>query len=82
MKESDKNRAVLAEVVARSWRDQKYRGQLRQNPKLVLQQAGASVPSQMEVVLLENTPTIINAILPPMGTWANARRRSRRPCRC
>ena len=67
MKESDKNRAVLAEVVARSWRDQNYRGQLRQNPKLVLQQAGATIPSQLEVVLLENTPTVINAILPPMG---------------
>ncbi|HTQ75382.1 MAG TPA: nitrile hydratase subunit alpha [Burkholderiales bacterium] len=70
MKESDKNRAVLAEVVARSWKEPAYRSKLRQNPKLVLQQAGATIPSDLEVVLLENTPTIIHAILPPMGEMA------------
>jgi hypothetical protein len=67
MKESDKNRAILAEVVARSWREPQYRSKLRQNPKLVLQQAGAVIPPAMDVVLLENSPTVINAILPPMG---------------
>jgi hypothetical protein len=67
MKESDKNRAILAEVVARSWREPQYRSKLRQNPKAVLTAAGATIPSGMDVVLLENTPTVINAILPPMG---------------
>jgi len=67
MKDSDKNRAILAEVIARSWRDREYHGKLRQNPRLVLEQAGAVIPAGMEVVLLENTPTVINAVLPPMG---------------
>jgi hypothetical protein len=67
MKESDKNRAILAEVVARGWREPAYLSQLRQNPKAVLQQAGATIPANMDVVLLENTPTVINAILPPIG---------------
>jgi len=67
MKESDKNRAILAEVVARSWREPQYRSKLRQNPKAVLTAAGATIPAGMDVVLLENSPTVINAILPPMG---------------
>jgi hypothetical protein len=67
MKESDKNRAILAEVVARGWREPAYLSQLRQNPKSVLEKAGATIPATMDVVLLENTPTVINAILPPMG---------------
>jgi hypothetical protein len=70
MKESDKNRAILAEVVARGWREPAYLSQLRQNPKSVLEKAGATIPANMDVVLLENTPTVINAILPPMGDMA------------
>jgi hypothetical protein len=70
MKESDKNRAIVAEVIARGWREPAYMSQLRQNPKSVLQQAGASIPANTEVVLLENSPTVINAILPAMGDMA------------
>jgi hypothetical protein len=70
MKESDKNRAILAEAVARAWREPAYLSQLRQNPKATLQKAGASIPAGMDVVLLENTPTVINAILPPKGDMA------------
>jgi hypothetical protein len=70
MKESDKNRAILAEVVARSWREPQYRSKLRQNPKAVLAAAGATIPSGMDVVLLENSQTVINAILPPIGDMA------------
>jgi hypothetical protein len=33
MKDSDRNRAVLAEVVARSWRDPAFRTSLKANPK-------------------------------------------------
>lgn len=70
MKESDKNRAIIAEAVARGWREPAYLSQLRQNPKVTLQKAGLTIPPSMEVVLLENTPTVINAILPPKGDMA------------
>jgi hypothetical protein len=70
MKESDKNRAIIAEAVARGWREPAYLSQLRQNPKATLQKAGLTVPASMEVVLLENTATVINAILPPKGDMA------------
>jgi hypothetical protein len=70
MKNSDKNRAILAEVIARSWRERDYRAKFRQNPRAVLEQAGATIPAGMDVVLLENTPTVINAILPPIGDMA------------
>jgi hypothetical protein len=65
MKENVKNRAIIAEVIARAWREPAYMSQLRQNPKRVLEQAGASIPPTMDVVMLENTPTLINVILPP-----------------
>jgi len=70
MKESDKNRAIIAEAVARGWREPKYLSELRQNPKETLKKAGLTVPASMEVVLLENSPTVINAILPPKGDMA------------
>jgi hypothetical protein len=67
MKENERNRAIVAEVVARAWREPPFLSQLRHNPKAVLQQAGANIPAAMDVVLLENTPTLINVILPPMA---------------
>ena len=65
MKDSDRNRAVIAEVIARVWREPAYRDQLKKNPKQTLTQAGMTIAASLEVVLLENTPTIIHAVLPP-----------------
>jgi hypothetical protein len=65
MTEGDRNRAIIAEVVARGWRDQAYLDRLKKNPKAALLEAGMVIPASMEVVLLENTGTVINAILPP-----------------
>lgn len=67
MKDSERNRAIIAEVVARAWREPEYMSQFRQNPKQVLENAGASIAEGLEVVLLENTATVIHAVLPPMG---------------
>lgn len=67
MKESEKNRAILSEVVARAWREPPYLAKLRMNPKQVFEDAGVVIPKNMEIVLLENTQTLINAILPPKG---------------
>jgi len=65
MKDSDRNRAVIAEVIARVWREPAFREQLKKNPKQTLTQAGMTIAASLEVVLLENTPTIIHAVLPP-----------------
>lgn len=65
MKDNDRNRAIIAEVIARVWREPAYRDQLKKNAKQVLQQAGMTIPANMEVVVLENTPTVVNAVLPP-----------------
>lgn len=65
MKSSDKNRAVLAEAVARSWKDTAFRASLKADPKGVLKAGGMDIPAETEVVVLENTPTILYAVLPP-----------------
>jgi hypothetical protein len=65
MKDNDRNRAIIAEVIARVWREPAYRDQLKKNPKQTLQQAGMSIAADMEVVILENTPTVLHAVLPP-----------------
>lgn len=65
MKDSDRNRAVIAEVIARVWREPAFREQVKKNPKQTLTQAGMTIPASMEVVLLENSPTVIHAVLPP-----------------
>jgi len=70
MKDTDRNRAVLAEVVARSWRDPAFRTSLKANPKQAVTAAGMQIPPNVEVVLLENTATIVHAVLPPRADMA------------
>jgi hypothetical protein len=64
MNDNQRNRAIVAEVVARAWREPEYLSKLRQNPKLILENAGIAIPQSMDVAVLENTPTLINVILP------------------
>lgn len=70
MKDTDRNRAVLAEVIARSAREPAFRESLKRNPKQALIQAGAQIAGNVEVVLLENTPTVVHAVMPPRSDMA------------
>jgi hypothetical protein len=64
MTEVDRKRAIVAEIVAHAWKDQTYLTRLKKDPKTTLMQAGVSISPGTEVTYLENTPTVINAILP------------------
>ncbi|MEE3327970.1 MAG: nitrile hydratase subunit alpha [Myxococcota bacterium] len=64
MKASDKNRAILAESVARSWREEDFRQKLTSDPKGVLKEAGMDIPDDHEVEVFANTDNLIHAVLP------------------
>jgi hypothetical protein len=64
MTEADRKRAIVAEIVAHAWKDQTYLTRLKKDPKTTLMQAGVSISPGTEVTYLENTPTVINTILP------------------
>ncbi len=67
MKMSEKNRAVLAEAIARSWKDDSFRRMLKAAPKKTLIAGGMEIPAEMDVIVLENTPSIIHAVLPSLA---------------
>ncbi|MCH2184756.1 NHLP leader peptide family RiPP precursor, partial [Myxococcota bacterium] len=67
MKNSDKNRAILAEAIARSWREPDFRQQLTSNPKQTLKEAGMDISDDHEVDVVENTDHLVNAVLPEMS---------------
>jgi hypothetical protein len=64
---SDKNRAILAEVIARTLREPQLRAELIRAPKPTLAEAGMEFSPAEKVVILENTPTLIHAILPSVA---------------
>lgn len=64
MKSTEKNRAVLAEAIARAWKDDNFRRMLKAAPKKTLIAGGMEIPADMDVIVLENTPSIIHAVLP------------------
>lgn len=64
MKTNDKNRAVIAESIARAWKDSDFKSKLLSDPKGTLADAGASIDSDHQVSVVENTPSLTHAVLP------------------
>ena len=65
MKTSNKNRAVLAEVIAKAMRDPQFRAELKRAPKQTLVAAGAEIAPNVNVEILENTDKVVFGVLPP-----------------
>jgi hypothetical protein len=55
--EGDRGRTVLAMVVARAWRDEEYKRRFLSDPKGVLAEEGVEIPDDVELRVLEDTPT-------------------------
>jgi hypothetical protein len=67
MKMTEKNRAVLAEAIARAWKDGSFRKLLKSAPKKTLLAGGMDIPADMDIIVLENTPSVTYAILPTLA---------------
>jgi hypothetical protein len=57
-------RKALGQVIARAWTDPTFKQRLLTEPKAVAQEYGISVPSEFEVRVVENTPTLVHIVLP------------------
>ena len=64
MKKNNKNRAIIAESIARSWKDETFKNQFVNDPKATLEAAGAEIDPGHEVCVVENTSSVVNAVLP------------------
>jgi len=67
MKESDKNRTIVAEIISRAGREADLRAKLKNAPRATLLEAGADLDTDEDVVVLENTPSLVNAVLPSIA---------------
>jgi hypothetical protein len=65
--QTDKNRAIVAEIVSRASHDAQARAALKTAPRATLLEAGIDLDPDEDVVILENTTTLINAILPQVA---------------
>ena len=62
--DSDKNRVILAECIARAWEDDSYRRSLVESPGPTLAQAGFEVPAGVTLTVRENTSEVTYVVLP------------------
>lgn len=54
----------ISQLYARSWSDEKFKQALLINPAAVLKAEGLPMPEGIEVIVLENTDTVFNLVLP------------------
>jgi len=71
----ERNKLIWGEIVARAWRDAAFKQQLLSNPKAVLTEAGMSVPEDVELQVVQDTPTLRHLVLPAV------QRQLRRQCK-
>lgn len=67
MKQSDKNRVIVAEIISLASRDPQMRAKLKAAPRATLMEAGVELDPEEDVEVLENTTNLINAVLPPVA---------------
>jgi len=54
----DRDRVILAEVIARCWQDAKYQGEFMHDPKSKLREAGMDVPDSTKVHVFRSDTTV------------------------
>ena len=63
-------REFEAQVIAKAWKDDAFAEELRANPKAVIErewgkiQPGAKLPDDLEIRVVEETPTTLYLVLP------------------
>jgi hypothetical protein len=67
MNDSDKNRVVLAEAVARAWQDDDFRKKLLAEPTKTLVEAGMELDKGVKLEAHENTENVTYVVLLPGG---------------
>jgi hypothetical protein len=55
---------TVQEALDRIWSDASLKSRLLSNPKPVLREFGLQIPDSVSIQIHENTPTLINAVLP------------------
>ena len=66
--DSEKQRVVVAQMIAKMWKDPDYRKQVIADPKAALEAAGIALDGNMQVRVLENTATIKYLPIPTQDT--------------
>jgi hypothetical protein len=64
MVQSQKTRAIMAEVVSKAIQDAAFRKKFIANPKKILADAGASLDPKAKLTVVESTPSICYVVLP------------------
>ncbi len=57
----------IANAIKKASKDADFRGRLLADPKAALEEIGASVKANTEVVVVENTADRVHLVLPPAG---------------
>ena len=60
-----KSKNKTEEIIIKAWKNPAFKKKLLQNPKAVFKEEGISLPETVQVRVYEDSPTLINFVLPP-----------------
>jgi hypothetical protein len=65
MADSEQDKAKVAKMIVRAWRDPAFKARLLADPHGALKEAGVAVPAGATVKAVENTDKHFHLVLPP-----------------
>lgn len=71
MTDSDKNRVVMAECIARAWQDDSFRQRLVSDPRGTLTEAGMDLPADVALQVKENNADVTYVVLQAGSTLSH-----------
>ena len=59
-----RNRKIIMKVIAKAWDDSQFKAKLLENPRSILQAEGIVFPDEVNIKVVENTPSQLYIVLP------------------
>ena len=66
--EGQRKPSPYGRVIAKAWREPAFKAKLIANPRATLAETGVSIPADVTVKVVEDTPTRLHLVLPPKPT--------------
>lgn len=54
-----------AKIIARAWKDPRFKEKLLKNPKAAMKEIGVDIPETLQIKVVEDKPNSYTLILPP-----------------
>lgn len=70
MADKRSRKEIEAEIIARAWKDQRFKALLLKNPRAAFKEIGVDIAENIQIQVVEDKPNTFSFVLPPAAAGA------------